>query len=85
MPTATVTSKRQVTLPAQICKELRIGAGTRIDFVKNAAGETVLRPKSGDIRKLRGCVNGGGVATTQEAIDAAIGDAVVGDYLRSIA
>jgi antitoxin PrlF len=84
MPTATVTSKRQVTLPAQVCKELRIGTGTRVDFVKNAAGETVLRPKSGDIRKLRGCINPRGASTTQESIDEAIGQAVVEDYLHSL-
>jgi antitoxin PrlF len=69
MATATVTSKRQVTLPADMCRELRIVPGTKIDFVKNAAGETIVRPKTGDIRSLRGIVNYSGPPKTLEEID----------------
>lgn len=72
MATATVTSKRQVTLPVDVCRELRIVPGTKIDFVKNAAGETVVRPKLGDIRSLRGFVKYSGPPKTLEEIDEGI-------------
>ena len=84
MPTATVTSKRQITIPAEVCKELRIAPGTKIDFVKNAAGETVIRPKTGDIRRLRGIVKYNGPPVSVEDMKKAIGDAIAEDYLRSI-
>ena len=82
MPTATVTSKRQITLPAETCRELRIGPGTKIDFVKNAAGETVIKPKHGDIRDLKGMVKYKGPPKTLEEIDAGIGDAI-GERLKN--
>ena len=82
MPTATVTSKRQITLPAETCRELRIGPGTKIDFVKNAAGETVIKPKHGDIRDLKGIVKYKGPPKTLEEIDAGIGDAI-GERLKN--
>jgi antitoxin PrlF len=83
VPTATVTSKRQITLPAEMCRKLRIVPGTKIDFVTNAAGETVLRPKTGDIRSLRGIVKYDGPPLSTEDMDQAIGDAVVARYKRS--
>lgn len=84
MPTATVTSKRQITLPAETCRELRIVPGTRIDFIRNAAGEVVLRPKAGDIRKLRGVVAPPAKAVSVEDMKAAIGDAVADDFRRKL-
>lgn len=83
MPTATVTSKRQITLPADMCRKLRIVPGTKIDFVTNAAGETVLRPKTGNIRELRGIVKYDGPPLSIEDMDRAIGEAVVERYKRS--
>ena len=84
MATATVTSKRQITLPAEMCRELRIVPGTKIDFVKNSAGETVIRPKTGDIRRLRGILKHDGPPITIEEMNEAIGEAVVEEYLRSV-
>lgn len=84
MATATVTSKRQITLPAEMCRELRIVPGTKIDFVKNSAGETVIRPKTGDIRRLRGIVKYDGPPVSLAELEEAIGDAVAEDYLRSV-
>ncbi len=76
MSTATVTSKRQITLPADMCRELRIVPGTKIDFYKNAAGETVLRPKQGDIRNLKGIVKYNGPPKSLEEIDEGIAEAI---------
>ncbi len=84
MSTATVTSKRQITLPADMCRELRIVPGTKIAFVKNAAGETVLKPKLGDIRNVKGIVNYKGPPVSIDDMKQAVADAVAEDYLRSI-
>ncbi len=84
MSTATVTSKRQITLPADMCRELRIVPGTKIAFVKNAAGETVLKPKLGDIRNVKGIVKYKGSPVSIEDMKQAVADAVAEDYLRSI-
>ena len=83
MPTATVTSKRQITLPAEMCRKLRIVPGTKIDFVTNATGETVLRPKTGNIRDLRGIVKYDGPPLSLEDLDRAIGEEVVESFRRS--
>jgi len=83
MPTATVTSKRQITLPAETCRKLRIVPGSKIDFVTNEAGETVLRPKTGDISRLHGIVKHDGPPLSLEAIDRAIVEATVARYQRS--
>lgn len=83
MPTATVTSKRQITLPAEMCRKLRIVPGTKIDFVTNASGETVLRPKTGSIRDLRGIVKYDGPSVSLEDLDVAMRKAAVARYLRS--
>lgn len=82
MPTATVTSKRQITLPLETCRDLRIGPGTKVDFMKNSAGETVIKPKLGDIRDLKGIVKYKGPPKTLEEIDAGIGDAI-GERLKN--
>jgi antitoxin PrlF len=69
MPTATVTSKRQITLPAETCRDLRIVPGSRIDFVKNAAGEIVVRPKAGDVRALKGFIKYDGPPASLDDIE----------------
>jgi antitoxin PrlF len=84
MATATVTSKGQVTIPAAVRKRLRLRAGSKIDFVENKDGETVIRPKRGDIRKLYGIVKYDGPPLTIEQMDEAIGAAVVEDFERSV-
>lgn len=84
MPTATVTSKGQVTIPAETRKRLRLVAGSKIDFVQNAAGETVVRAKTGDIRALRGILKYDGPPVSIEEMNEAIGRAVVESFERSI-
>ena len=51
---AKITSKGQITLPADIRKELGLGAGDKVDFVKNAAGKFELKPRTGRFADLRG-------------------------------
>ena len=76
MATATMTSKGQITIPAEVRAKFRLSAGTRVDFVENGAGELVLRPKKGDVRALRGIIKYDGPPVSIEDIDRGIAEAV---------
>jgi AbrB family looped-hinge helix DNA binding protein len=54
MPTATVTSKGQVTLPLKVREVLRIRPGDRIDFIVDERGEVRLRAGEVDMSELKG-------------------------------
>lgn len=56
MPTATITSKGQVTIPAEVRKRLGLKAGDRIDFVFRQDGNVVLKSKRIPFEELRGIV-----------------------------
>jgi len=61
MPTATLTSKGQLTLPKAIRHLLKVGAGDRVDFVVKDDGTVVLRPATVDVRELKGILHRKGV------------------------
>jgi len=54
MPTATLTTKGQVTIPKSVRDLLRIEAGDQIDFFVTDQGDVVVRGLSLDVRELRG-------------------------------
>ena len=83
MTTATVTSKGQVTIPAEIRRKLRLHAGSKIDFVENKAGEMVIRSRTGNIRELYGFLKYDGPPLTIEQMDEAIGKGAVEHFKRS--
>ncbi|TAN46749.1 MAG: AbrB/MazE/SpoVT family DNA-binding domain-containing protein [Methylococcaceae bacterium] len=56
MPTATLTSKGQVTIPIIVRKRLNIDSGDRIEFVELSDGEFALKAATRDIRELRGII-----------------------------
>jgi AbrB family looped-hinge helix DNA binding protein len=72
MPIAPMTSKGQITIPAATRAKLRLGPGSKIGFVENEAGEIVLRPLRGDLRRLRGIVKYDGPALSLKDMDRAI-------------
>jgi len=73
MPTATVTSKGQVTLPQKIREALRIRPGDRIDFVLGEDGEVWVRAGDMDVSELRGLLRRPGrKPVTLEAMEQAI-------------
>ena len=57
MPSATVTSKGQITLPKAIRDLLRLGAGDRVDFTVKDDGTVVLSPATVDVRELKGVLH----------------------------
>ncbi|MDA3926798.1 MAG: AbrB/MazE/SpoVT family DNA-binding domain-containing protein [Kiritimatiellae bacterium] len=44
MVTATITSKGQITVPKSIRASLHLATGDKVAFVRQANGETVLKP-----------------------------------------
>lgn len=56
MPTATLTSKGQITIPINVRRALGLKPGVRIDFYETADGEYALRPRTASIMDLEGCL-----------------------------
>jgi AbrB family looped-hinge helix DNA binding protein len=54
MSEATVTSKGQVTIPAEIRKALGLTAGERVVFTQLDDGTTIMRAKTRSILELKG-------------------------------
>jgi len=50
MPTATLTSKGQITLPAKVREDLGLDAGDKIDFVAEERGSYRIVARRKDIR-----------------------------------
>lgn len=84
MPTATMTSKGQLTIPIEVRKELGLKPGVRIDFYKVDVGEYMFRPRTGSIMDLKGCVAYSGPPVSIEEMDQAILDGVAENYLAGL-
>ena len=84
MATATVTTKGQVTIPAAVRRRMRLKAGSKIDFVENEAGETVIRAKTGDIRKLYGFIKYDGPPVSIEEMNEAVRKGASERFKRSV-
>jgi AbrB family looped-hinge helix DNA binding protein len=70
--TATVTSKGQVTIPAEVRRKLRIVPGTKLEFVVLDDRRLEVIPVSGSIRDLKGVVPRPKKTLTLSDMDAAI-------------
>jgi antitoxin PrlF len=56
MPTATVTSKGQITIPLEVRQALGIEAGDRVEFVAQETGVYTVMAATRDVRHLKGLV-----------------------------
>jgi AbrB family looped-hinge helix DNA binding protein len=54
MPTATITSKGQITIPIEVRKKLGLKAGDRINFFEDQEGKFTFEPKTGSIMDMEG-------------------------------
>jgi antitoxin PrlF len=89
MPTATITSKGQITIPIEVRKKLGLKTGDKINIFDNGDGKFSFQPKTGSIMEMEGIfqrlgIAPSGYAPTIEEMDQAMLDAVRLDYLRSI-
>jgi antitoxin PrlF len=72
MSTAAVTSKGQITIPAEVRKKLGLKAGDRVRFIEGENGEYIFKPKTGSIMDLEGCVHWTGKPVTIEEMNETI-------------
>lgn len=63
MPTATVTSKGQVTIPKEIRERLSLQPGDSVDFVVEDGGRVVLKQATLDVASLEGALSRAGGKT----------------------
>lgn len=84
MPTATVTSKGQVTLPKPVRDALGLRAGDRVQFFVRDDGVVELTPRTRDLLSLAGLLTPPGVTVSVEDMDDAIAAAVVAEHERSV-
>jgi antitoxin PrlF len=57
MPTSTLTSKGQITLPKPIREHLHVMEGDRVDFAITGNGEVVVHRVSGSVSTLAGLLH----------------------------
>jgi AbrB family looped-hinge helix DNA binding protein len=83
MPTATITSKGQVTIPKPVRDHLRLAAGDRLEFVLDDRGVVTLRPARRAARELYGFLERPGARpATPREIDEEIAEVVAADHER---
>lgn len=71
MTAATVTSKGQVTIPADVRQRLGLGSGDRIEFVEIDGG-FAIKPALDDVRSLKGLLRKPSKPVTIDDMNAAI-------------
>jgi AbrB family looped-hinge helix DNA binding protein len=54
MASATITSKGQITIPAQVRHALGVEAGDRLEFVETGERQFAIVPATGSVRELKG-------------------------------
>lgn len=72
MSRSTVTSKGQITIPAEVRRELGLHAGSRVDFIWVEPGVFEFRVKTGSIQDLKGMFGPRDRIVTLEEMDEAI-------------
>lgn len=75
MPTATVTSKGQITLPKEIRDTLGVHPGDRVLFWRNPQGQVVVEPETVSLMSLKGMIKGKRKGVTVEEMNEAMAQA----------
>lgn len=71
MPTATITSKGQVTIPKAVREALGVGPGDRVAFrVKESVA--IMEPETVDLRDLFGALTSEVTGVSVEAMERAV-------------
>ncbi len=72
MPTATVTSKGQITIPKAVREELGLTEGDRVAFRVLEDGSVIVEPETVDLLDLKGVLKPKRKGVTVADMDAAI-------------
>jgi antitoxin PrlF len=76
MPTATVTSKGQITIPPGVRETVGLQAGHRVSFEVREDGVVEMHPETVDLMSLCGIIKPAVRGVTLDAMDDAIRRAV---------
>ena len=79
MPSATITSKGQITIPQKVRLDMGLTPGDRVDFVRMDDGHYAVVPASHSIRALKGIVPRPDRPVSLEDMQAAILGAATGE------
>ena len=71
MSIATVTSKGQITIPADVRRRLGLEVGDRVEFVE-ADGGFAIKPANDDVRALKGLLRTPAKPVTIDEMNATI-------------
>ena len=58
MSSATMTSKGQITIPAEVRDKLGLDPGDRVQFIEIREGEFSIVPATGSVHELKGLFRG---------------------------
>jgi AbrB family looped-hinge helix DNA binding protein len=72
MATAAVTSKGQITIPAEVREDLGLKVGDRVSFIKGENGEYIMKAKTGSLMDLKGFIHWTGKPVTIEKMNETI-------------
>ena len=72
MPTATVTSKGQITIPAKVRKKLGLTAGSKVDFEPYKNSFVLLTHKTDPLDELEGFFDYSGPTYSVDHMNAAV-------------
>jgi antitoxin PrlF len=72
MPTATLTSKGQITIPKEVREHLGVEAGDRLNFQIADGGEVIVEPETVDLRSLHGILKRRGRPVSLKAMELAV-------------
>lgn len=72
MSFATVTSKGQVTIPVEVRRELKIEAGSKLEFILEGEGTFKVIPRKLSVMSLLGSIPSAGKIVSLEEMDEAI-------------
>jgi AbrB family looped-hinge helix DNA binding protein len=81
---AKITSKGQITLPAELRKALGVDTGDSIMFIPEKSGEFRIRRAPRSILELEGCVPYSGPPVSIEAMDRTVGEHIAAEYENSL-
>lgn len=79
MPTATMTSKGQVTIPKEVRDALHLATGHRIAFQVRSDGIVEMRPENVDLMSLRGILKSSVKGVTLQDMKEAIRKGAAGE------
>jgi AbrB family looped-hinge helix DNA binding protein len=72
MSTATLTTKGQITIPAEVRKDLNVDTGDRVEFVLIAPGRYEFVAATREVTELKGMFGPAKKGISIEAMNAAI-------------